>query len=105
MNELYELMKKSEVLCSALPEIVDRMVSLEALHDEGKFIKFPLNYLNFTTKDLLFFKFHNFKYKLSSKFYAISHQVVFKMFSGLFKHFCEIIDSLIIYSHSIQSIT
>ncbi|XP_071530050.1 dynactin subunit 2 [Panulirus ornatus] len=35
VSELYELVKKTEALCSALPEVVDRLVSLEALHDQA----------------------------------------------------------------------
>lgn len=36
MSELYELVKKTEALCSALPEVVDRLVSLEGLHEQGE---------------------------------------------------------------------
>ncbi|CAL4063134.1 unnamed protein product [Meganyctiphanes norvegica] len=35
VSELYELVKKSETLCSALPEVVDRLVSLEDLHEQA----------------------------------------------------------------------
>uniref|UniRef100_A0A0P4WA46 Dynactin subunit 2 n=1 Tax=Scylla olivacea TaxID=85551 RepID=A0A0P4WA46_SCYOL len=35
VSELYELVKKIETLCSALPEVVNRLVSLEALHDQA----------------------------------------------------------------------
>jgi len=35
VTELYELVKKSETLCSALPEVVDRLVSLEDLHEQA----------------------------------------------------------------------
>ncbi|KAG0711902.1 Dynactin subunit 2-A [Chionoecetes opilio] len=35
VSELYELVKKTESLCSALPEVVNRLVSLEALHDQA----------------------------------------------------------------------
>lgn len=35
VSELYELVKKTETLCSALPEVVNRLVSLEALHDQA----------------------------------------------------------------------
>lgn len=36
VSDLYELVKKSEVLCSALPEVVDRLVSLEGLHEQAQ---------------------------------------------------------------------
>ncbi|XP_066973011.1 dynactin subunit 2 isoform X2 [Macrobrachium rosenbergii] len=35
VTELYELVKKTESLCSAVPEVVDRLVSLETLHDQA----------------------------------------------------------------------
>ncbi|XP_042869070.1 dynactin subunit 2-like [Penaeus japonicus] len=35
VSELYELVKKTEALCSALPEVVDRLVSLEGLHEQA----------------------------------------------------------------------
>ncbi|KAG7174399.1 dynactin subunit 2-like [Homarus americanus] len=35
VSELYELVKKTEALCSALPEVVNRLVSLEALHEQA----------------------------------------------------------------------
>ncbi|KAK4325893.1 hypothetical protein Pmani_003550 [Petrolisthes manimaculis] len=35
VSELYELAKKTEALCSALPEVVNRLKSLEALHNQA----------------------------------------------------------------------
>ncbi|XP_076049147.1 dynactin subunit 2 [Oratosquilla oratoria] len=35
INELYDLVKNSEALCCALPEVLDRLVSIEALHDQA----------------------------------------------------------------------
>lgn len=35
VTELYELVKKTEALSSAIPEVVDRLVSLEGLHEQA----------------------------------------------------------------------
>lgn len=34
--ELYDLMHQSESMAAALPEVVDRLEALQALHDQGK---------------------------------------------------------------------
>ena len=36
VEELHELLQKCEVLCSALPDVVERLVALQGLHHEGK---------------------------------------------------------------------
>jgi hypothetical protein len=35
VNELYELMKKWESVGDSLPQVVDRMVALQDLHQQG----------------------------------------------------------------------
>ncbi|RXG53173.1 Dynactin subunit 2, partial [Armadillidium vulgare] len=48
VSELYDLMKKCEVLTAALPEIVDRLSSVENLHQEGVLnCCFIIKYINF----------------------------------------------------------
>lgn len=42
INELYELSKKVDELSTTLPQVVERLVSLKELHEQGNFF-FPLN--------------------------------------------------------------
>lgn len=39
INELYDLVQKSEGMSNALPEIVDRLEALQGLHGQGEIIQ------------------------------------------------------------------
>jgi len=42
--ELYDLMHQSESMAAALPEVVDRLEALQALHEQG--MSFQVNFPN-----------------------------------------------------------
>ena len=49
VSEVYEFMKKLEPLFSVLPTVVDRLLSLKTLHEEGKILN-PMTFLCFGLK-------------------------------------------------------
>ena len=43
INELYELSKKVDELSTSLPQVVERLVSLKELHEQGNYFFFSRN--------------------------------------------------------------
>ncbi|KAF2348561.1 Dynamitin [Trinorchestia longiramus] len=52
VQELYELMQKCDVMCCALPEVVDRLVALQGLHNEASQFRRTLQQLDVSQTQL-----------------------------------------------------
>jgi len=52
VSELYELLKKTEMLCTELPDIVDRMVVLKELHEQAMQFSTAMSQLDATQQQI-----------------------------------------------------